>query len=94
VPKGTTKVAIYRDGVRVGYATKVYDDPGRLELAARGFTWKIVEFFNCKSERPTQSLHALGDWRRVLEFGLENSEIRVTKDSAVIEKLLGRSISD
>jgi hypothetical protein len=60
LPKETTKVAIYKDGVRVGYATKVYDDPGRLELATRGFTWKMIEFFDCKNGKPTQSFHALG----------------------------------
>jgi hypothetical protein len=60
VPEGTTKVAIYRDGVRLGYATKVYDDPGRTELATKGFAWKMVEFYDCKSGIPAQSFHALG----------------------------------
>lgn len=60
VPKETTKIAIYHDGLRVGYATKMYDDPGRLELAAKGFTWKMVEFFDCKDGRPTRSFHAIG----------------------------------
>ena len=60
VPKDTLKVAIYKDGLRVGYATKIYDDPGRLELATKGFTWKMIEFFDCRNGKPTQPLHALG----------------------------------
>ena len=60
LPKETTKVAIYQNGVRVGYATKVYDDPGRAELATKGFTWKLVEFPDCKNGIPAQSFHALG----------------------------------
>ena len=60
VPERTTKVAIYRGGVRVGYATKVYDDPGRTELATKGFAWKMVEFFDCKNGIPRQSFHARG----------------------------------
>jgi hypothetical protein len=60
VPKDTLKVAIYKDGLRVGYATKIYDHPGRLELAAKGFTWKMIEFFDCRNGKPTQPLHALG----------------------------------
>ena len=60
VPKETTKVAIYKDGVRVGYATKMYDDPGRLELIAKGFTWKMVEFFDCKTGKPREHFQARG----------------------------------
>jgi hypothetical protein len=47
LPKETNKVAIYKDGVEVGYATKVYDDPDPAELATKRFT--LVEFSGCKS---------------------------------------------
>jgi len=60
VPEGTTRVAIYRDGVRLGYATKVYDDPGRTKLATKGFAWKMIEFFDCKNGIPKRPFHALG----------------------------------
>jgi hypothetical protein len=60
VPKETTKVGIYKDGVRAGYASKMYDDPGRLELATKGFTWKMVEFSDCKTGKPRQHFHGLG----------------------------------
>jgi hypothetical protein len=60
VPKETATVAIYKDGVRMGYASKLYDDPGRLELATKGFTWKMVEFFDCKDGRPQAAFQAIG----------------------------------
>lgn len=60
LPDKTTKVAIYRDGVQVGYATKVYDDQGLSRQAIKGFTWKMIEFLDCKSGKPKQPFHALG----------------------------------
>ena len=60
VLKATTKVGIYKDGVRAGYASKMYDDPGRLELATKGFTWKMVEFFDCKTGKPREHFQGLG----------------------------------
>jgi hypothetical protein len=60
LPDKTTKVAIYRDGVRVGYATKVYDYQGLSRQAIKGFTWKMIEFLDCKNGNPKQPFHALG----------------------------------
>ena len=60
VPKDTTKVASYKDGVLVGYASKMYQYPGRLELTAKGFTWKMVEFFDCKTGKPSEHFQGLG----------------------------------
>jgi len=60
VPKETTKVAIYKDGVRAGYASKTYQDPGRLELTTKGFTWKMVGFFDCKTGKPRAPFQGLG----------------------------------
>lgn len=59
LPGETTRVAIYGNGVRLGYAKKVYDDPGRLSWNTGGQRWKMIEFFSCEEGLPTQALHAL-----------------------------------
>jgi hypothetical protein len=60
LPKGTTNIAVYDDDVRLGYATKVYDDPGRLEMSTKEKQWKIVELFRCASKTSWPRLYALG----------------------------------
>jgi len=59
LPNETTKVAIYRNGIRVGYAEKVYDDLARSSRITDGQRWKMIEFFSCAGGLPTEPLHAL-----------------------------------
>jgi hypothetical protein len=43
LPDHVRKVVVYEDGVSIGQANAVYDDPGRT-FAAGGKRWKYVEF--------------------------------------------------
>jgi hypothetical protein len=60
LPEEITRVAIYRSGVRLGYAKNVYDDPTRLSWTTGSKRWKMIEFFSCEGGLPTQPIHALG----------------------------------
>jgi hypothetical protein len=60
LPEEITRVAIYRSGVRLGYAKKVYDDPTRSSWSTGRQRWKMIEFLSCAGGLPTQPLYALG----------------------------------
>ena len=55
LPRQMTKLAIYDDRVRVGYATRMYEDPGRLELNTEEKHWRIV-LFDCRVTQPLSHL--------------------------------------
>jgi hypothetical protein len=57
-PNEMTRVEVYEGNVSLGYAIKVYDDPGRIELSTSSRHWKLVEF-TCPDPLPARTLHGL-----------------------------------
>ena len=57
-PNGMTGIEVFDGIASLGHAIKVYDDPGRLELATKDRRWKLVEF-TCPHPRPPRTLHGL-----------------------------------
>jgi len=57
-PNGMARIEVFDGIASLGYAIKVYDDPGRLELTTNDRRWKLVEF-TCPYPRPPRMLHGL-----------------------------------